>query len=184
MSKLKKCVAQVACWHNRKQWICRLSWHLLWWDQWTCDSDTLHNEVRIQGPRNYVCLHVLFFLTLWNLFEVFKFLGAVRITDFVLTFQWLWFFCFFEYSSSEKLFTDGSTSGEQVATAVVSSKYFWKLYTCPLPNDSSMYTREFLKTILLALTYIFHSQENFSWSCQIPFQLSGQWLTWNMATLF
>ena len=51
---------------------------------------------------------------------------------------------YLEFPSSEKSFTDGSKTGEGVG--------------CRLPDNSLLYTGE-LRTILLALRHVYHSQE-------------------------
>ena len=64
-----------------------------------------------------------------------------------------------EYPLSEKKFTDSSKTEEGVAVAAVSTKQIKKLFTCQLPDDSSIYTAE-LRAILLALKHVYYSKEN------------------------
>ena len=54
-------------------------------------------------------------------------------------------------------FTHGSKTNAGVAAVHVSTNHLWKLYTCCLHDDSSVYTRE-IEVILLALWRFYHSQ--------------------------
>ena len=64
----------------------------------------------------------------------------------------------FEYPTSHKIFTDGSTSEDGVAAAAVCSQKYKKPDTFRLPNDSWMFTAQ-LGAILLVLRHNYYSQE-------------------------